>query len=220
MRTEVIKVAGETGVEEAAARAAAALVQGKLVGFPTETVYGIAAIAAIPEAMEGLRDLKSRPRMPFSVHLGRAEEVERYVSEIPQAARRVINKAWPGPLTILLPTGGRLADMALQVAGLHDVLCWEDTIGLRCPRPAVTRQMLIASEHPVVATSANPAGQPSPRAPSKVLEYFDGRIDMLIDAGQTDLGRDSTIVKFGATGWDVVREGAVDRSTLAGLVRR
>jgi len=217
METEFIRVEGDEDVAPAAAAAARALDEGKLVAFPTETVYGIAVAAGNADALQRLRDLKDRPQMPFSVHIGRAEDALRYVTEPPEAARRIMRKAWPGPVTLLLPTGGALADTALQEAGLHDVLCYKNTIGLRCPSPVVARLMLTGTGETIVAPSANPAGQPSPRDAETVLGYFEGRIDMLIDAGPTELGTDSTIVAFDDNGWRIVREGAISRAEVAGM---
>lgn len=220
MKTEVIKVDSDGQAAQGAARGAEALAAGKLVGFATETVYGIAATAIAPAAMRRLRDVKSRPKTPFSVHLPAAEHVKRYVSHVPAAAERLIAKAWPGPVTLLLPTGGQLADQKLQAAGLHDVLCWNGVIGLRCPEPLVTRLMLAGVDAPVVAPSANPAGKRSPRDADKVLEYLDGQIDLLIDSGPTRCGKDSTIVKFSPDGWEIVRKGVMGADTLVALMRK
>jgi len=199
----------------AAKEAAAVLRAGGLVGFPTETVYGVAAVASDAAAMDRLRELKSRPARPFSVHVGDPSDVARYVREVPAAARRLMVKAWPGPVTVLLPTGGALAEESLEKAGLHEVLCHQDVIGLRCPETPVTRAMLTAVEAPVVAPSANLAGKPSPRNADDVLEQLDGRIDLLIDAGPTRYGKDSTVVRFDAQGWRVVRQGVWDERGIA-----
>jgi protein-tyrosine phosphatase len=154
------------------------------------------------------------------VHVGSPEDVKRYVRRVPPAAERLIAKAWPGPVTVLLPTGGELADRKLQRAGLHEVLCHEDRVGLRCPDTPVTRAILEAVEAPVVAPSANLAGKPSPRDADDVLASLDGRIDLLIDAGPTRHGRDSTIVRFDPDGWRVVRKGVYDERAVRRFVRQ
>ena len=203
------------------------LAGGKLVGFATDTVYGIAAQAGHAAAMNRLRELKSRPARPFSVHIGRADQVGLYVKDIPRDARRLIAKAWPGPVTLLLKVGGRLADDALQRAGLYDVLCSDDTIGIRFPDEQFARAMLSAAPGPVVAPSANLAGKPSPRSADEVIAALDGRIDLLVDSGQTRHGRDSTIISFaqsapgaGPDGWTIVRKGAMDERTIRHLLVR
>ena len=220
MATRVIHVETDDQIAAAAAEGAAALKAGQLVAFATETVYGIAAAANLPETMERLRELKSRPSRPFSLHIGRPCEVERYIRDIPAGARRLMARAWPGPLTLLLATGGRLADDALQSAGLHDVLVAEGLLGIRCPQGELCETMLAAAGVPIVAPSANLAGRPSPRDARGVLEQLDGKIDLLIDTGPTRYGRDSTIVQFTADGWQVLREGVLEERSIRRLLRR
>ena len=217
--TDVIRVRRKSQVAAAAETAAAALTGGKLVGFPTETVYGIAAVATNAEAMNRLRELKSRPARPFTVHVASVADVDRYVRRLPGAARRLVEKTWPGPVTIITPVGKGLPDRRLNQQKAREVLCPEGVIGLRCPDAPVAAAMLAAVDAPVVAPSANLAGSPSPRSAEQVLNDLDGQIDLLIDTGQTRLGVDSSIVRFDGARWDVVREGAVDRGKLLESMR-
>jgi len=219
MATKVISVCKE-GSAAAARAGARALKKGKLVAFATETVYGVGAVATDGDAMERLRELKSRPKRPFSVHLSSQEEAARYVDDMPSEAQRLITRGWPGPITILAPTGGRLADAALQRAGLYDVLCWSDYVGLRCPDEPVAREMLARVDAPVVAPSANRAGGKSPRSAKEVLSQLDGRIDLLLDCGRTKYGCDSTIVRCGPDGMKIVRKGTLSLRAVRQLVRR
>jgi protein-tyrosine phosphatase len=221
MQTRVIKVRTVEDIAPAARAGAEALEKGKLVAFATETVYGVATVASIPESLERLRELKSRPQRPFSVHMGCAGDVTKYVESIPHDASRLMAKSWPGPVTLVLPTGGKLADPKLQKLSLHDVLCWEDTIGLRFPDEPTAQLMLSEVDAPVVAPSANLSGRPSPRSAEDVLDSLDGRIDLLIDSGPTRYGKDSTIVVFDADGgWKVVREGVFDDRMIRKMLRR
>ncbi len=217
MKTKVIQIRSPGDVAAAAAQGALALQEGLLVGFATETVYGIAANAANAATMERLRELKSRPTRSFSVHLGRPQDAFRYVAHMPMPARMIIRKGWPGPVTLLAPTGGKLADAALGGAELYGRLVQDDTIGLRCPDEPVTIAMLQQAAVPVVAPSANLAGAPSPRSAQDVLAALDGKIDLLLDSGPTRLGVDSTIVHVGADGWKIVRAGAVDAASVRRL---
>ncbi len=217
--TRVITHSSDAEAARAAAEGAEAILAGKLVGFPTETVYGVAALATNAGAMDRLRQLKSRPEKPFSVHLGTATDVDRYVADPPSRAQRLISRAWPGPVTIILPTGGTLAEVALEKAGLHGILCSEDMIGLRCPDSPVAQATLAGVGEPVVATSANAAGGQPPWTADEVMAELDGRIDLLIDGGPTRYGKDSTIVRFDRTGWQIVREGVCDARMIGELLR-
>jgi L-threonylcarbamoyladenylate synthase len=223
LSTRVIKVTNEREVLPAAEQGAKALRKGLLVGFATETVYGIAAAAALPRTIERLRELKSRPARPFSVHIGRPGDARRYVREMPASARLLIGRAWPGPVTLLVPVGGSLADGRLRKRkGLYQRLCHEDLIGLRCPDEPVARAMLSHIALPIVAPSANLAGAPSPRTAEEVLAGLDGRIDLLIDSGPTRYGKDSTIVLCGPgpDDWRVLREGVYDAAAIGRMMSR
>ncbi len=222
MSTRVIKVdpLDVQAAIAAVAQGAEALAAGQLVAFATETVYGVGAVASNAEAMERLRDLKDRPERPFSVHMAWPEDVGRYVSDIGPAAAKVIRKAWPGPITLVLETGGQLPDQSLQAAGMHDLLTSEGRIGLRCPDTPITRTMLDAVDQVVVAPSANLAGHPSPRTGDEVLADIDGRIDLLIDSGPTDCGGDSTILACRGENWDVLRAGVCQQSDLKRIMAR
>ena len=223
MPTEVIKVDRDIAADVAAGahRGALALKKGKLVCFATETVYGIAAMATCDEAMDRLRELKDRPTRPFSLHLGSPGEVRHYVRGLSDEARLIISRSWPGPVTLIVPAGGQLADKRLRRReGLYERLCFEDMIGLRCPDEPVAQTMLAGAAMPVVACSANLAGRPSPRFAGEVLAALDGRIDLLIDSGPARCGADSTIVRCDKSGWDVLREGVYDRRGIARMLRR
>ena len=220
MPTRVIKHNNDAELSEAGRVGAEAIRAGKLVGFATETVYGLAVSADNAEALARLRELKSRPKKPFSVYLADPADVHRYVSELPREAERLISKTWPGPVTIILPTGGKLADGKLQKAGLHRVLCSANAIGLRCPDSPIGCAMLGAVDGPVVGPSANRSGQPSPTSAADVMHQLDGKIDLLIDSGPTRYERDSTIVQFTKRKWKVLREGVFDKAEIAKLMRK
>jgi L-threonylcarbamoyladenylate synthase len=216
MSTRVIKVEPNDpkGAASAAGQGAEALQSGQLVAFATETVYGVGAVASDGVAMERLRELKDRPDRPFSVHIPWPEDVRRYVADVAPSAAKVIYKAWPGPVTLVLETGGTLPDLQLQDAGLHDVLTSEGRIGLRCPDAPIARMMLASVDQVVVAPSANLAGHPSPRTGDDVLADLDGKIDLLIDSGQTAYGGDSTILACKGDRWNILRAGVCEESDI------
>jgi protein-tyrosine phosphatase len=219
MQTRIIQISEEQDVARAVKPAADALRAGGLVAFPTETVYGVGAVATQAKAFEALRELKQRPAAPFSLHLAEAAEVERYVRDIPQAARRLMAKAWPGPVTILLPTGGKLADEKLDKA-VYDRLAPEGMIGLRCPDHPVCRQLLLQVGEPVVASSANLAGKRPPLDADGVLKQLKDRIDVLVDAGPTRYSEASTIVSFDKGQLKIIRPGVYDERMIRRMTAR
>ncbi|HNX26212.1 MAG TPA: L-threonylcarbamoyladenylate synthase [Phycisphaerae bacterium] len=206
--------------KDAAAKAANAVAEGKLVGFATETVYGIAALANNPDTMARLRELKNRPSNPFSVHIGSPSKAFDFISSenFPIRGRWLMQKTWPGPVTLLLPTGGRFADKKLS--SLHATLTKNDILGLRCPSEPVAMMMLEMTPGVVVAPSANLAGNPSPKNADDVLRDLDGRIDILLDTGPTQYGKDSTIVLFSGEDYEICREGVFDRRMISSVAGR
>lgn len=225
MSTRVITVratGSPAALAEAAREGAQALMRGQLVGFATETVYGIAALASDAEAMRRLRNIKSRPDGPFSLHLADLAEVKRYIQNIPPRARWLMEKAWPGPITLLLETGGKFADPDLRrLRGLHAQMTHNNVLGIRCPDEPVARLMLRATNGPVVAPSANPAGAPSPRNADEVLQTLRGQIDLLIDSGPSRYGKESSIVRIDRNGeWTLLRKGVYDERMISRFLRK
>jgi len=220
MRTRVIQLDADKGLARSLAPAVRALRAGRLVGFPTETVYGVGVVASDARADRRLRELKQRPRAPFTVHLPAPSEAHRYVRDVPIRARTLMRKGWPGPVTILLPTGGRLADKALQGKALYRRICHNGVVGLRCPADPVARALLERVGKPVLATSANLTGAEPPRSAEDVLGQLDGRIDLLVDAGKTQYAKASTIVAFDGQDYRIVRPGVYDARMIRRLTSR
>ncbi|MFP4354755.1 MAG: L-threonylcarbamoyladenylate synthase [Phycisphaerae bacterium] len=218
--TQVLRVEKPDELAQAAEIAARAVANGKLVGFPTETVYGIAVNAANPAALNRLRELKGRPDRPFSLHLPDPEALGQYIRKVPDEARRLIQRAWPGPVTVILPTGGQLARDDYNTPELIDALCYQGMLGLRCPDAPGSIEMLGRVDAPVVAPSANLAGQPSPRNGQDVLDALNGKIDVLLDTGPTRLGTDSTVVRIEPGKVQVLRESAVPAEQIDRMVTR
>jgi tRNA threonylcarbamoyl adenosine modification protein (Sua5/YciO/YrdC/YwlC family) len=193
---------------------------GALVAFPTETVYGVGVVATDKGAFERLRELKARPAAPFGLHMGRPEDVNRYVAEIPPQARMLMTKAWPGPVTILLPGAGSFPDPQLSDPALYGRICPEGLIGLRCVENSAGAALLTGVALPVVASSANLAGHRPPTSAQDVLAQLDGRIDLLVDAGPTRYNAASTIVSFASGGLRVVRTGVYDERMIHHMATR
>lgn len=169
------------------ARAAAVLAAGGLVAVPTETVYGLAARADSAEAVAGIYAAKGRPDFnPLIVHIAGLAQAGRY-AEISPEARVLAEAHWPGPLTLVLP---RRADAGLAEA----VTAGLPTLALRAPAHPAMRALLDAVDFPLAAPSANRSGFISPTSAEHVLASLDGRIDLVLDAGPTSAGVESTIL--------------------------
>jgi L-threonylcarbamoyladenylate synthase len=220
MTTEVEKVDPNGSADAAVRRATEVLSRGGLVAFPTETVYGVAARADHTDAVARLRTIKTRPpEKAFTVHIGSRDEATKYVPNISGLAERLMRKAWPGPLTLILDVAD--ADAACKKSGLSDATAAavyrNNTIGLRYPDDRIAEAMLLAQTAPVVAASANLAGNPPPHTPADVLKELDGKIDLLIDSGRTQHKAASTIVKVTGRSYEVVREGVIAARTIERL---
>jgi len=222
MVTEVRKVDADTDCASAVREAAACLADGGLVVFPTETVYGVGANATNPEALARLRTVKNRSESkPFTVHIGARAAIDRFVPNLQGMGRRLADKAWPGPLTLIfhLPDAS-CAPVIMETATEHiEAMYHEGTIGVRCPDDRVAADLLAEARVPIVAASANPAGAPAPLDADSALEMLDDQVDLVLDAGRTRYGKPSTIVRVNEIGYEIVREGVLDERTIRRLAR-
>ncbi|MEO1776295.1 MAG: L-threonylcarbamoyladenylate synthase [Pseudomonadota bacterium] len=201
----------ETGIEVAADLLRA----GRLVAFPTETVYGLGALATDAAAVAAIYAAKGRPaRNPLIVHVP-ASEMAATLAEMPAAAEALAQAFWPGPLTLVLPRrlGGPLAD-AVSAGGA--------SVGLRVPAHPVAQALLRAVDGPVAAPSANPSGRVSPTTAAHVLDPdsgLGGRIDAVLDGGPCPVGVESTIVAVGASGAArILRPGGITAEALEAVL--
>jgi L-threonylcarbamoyladenylate synthase len=194
--------ADRAGIAAAVERLAA----GGLVAFPTETVYGLGADATSGPAVARLYAAKGRPRFnPLIAHV-RDAAAAATLARFDAAAERLAAAFWPGPLTLVLPKTPQCAVADLATAGL-------DTVAVRVPSHPVARDLLAAFGRPVVAPSANRSGHVSPTTAAHVLADLAGRIDLVIDAGPTPVGIESTIV--GCFGRPVLlRPGGIPRDDI------
>jgi L-threonylcarbamoyladenylate synthase len=159
---------------------------GGTVAFPTETVYGLGANALDEAAVQAIFEAKQRPSWdPLIVHVTSEEQLSVVAGEIPRNGRLLMEAYWPGPLTLLLPKGP-------LVPGI--VTAGRPRVGVRMPRHPVARRLIELAQLPVAAPSANSFGRTSPTRAEFVLEDLEGRIDAVIDSGETALGLESTVV--------------------------
>lgn len=168
------------------AEAASRLVRGELVVFPTETVYGLGANAFDSTAVARIFLAKERPRSgPLIVHLARADDLPRVAVDIPEVGWHLIDRFWPGPLTLIF---AKHADVSSLVSA------GRATVGVRVPSHPVAHALLTAAALPVAAPSANLFSRPSPTRAAHVLADLDGRVDVVLDAGPSPIGLESTVV--------------------------
>ena len=200
-KPRVVGVAGDAPDPAAIAEAATILRGGGLVAFPTETVYGLGVDATNPKAIERLNQVKGRPpEKPYSLHVHSLDQVRKLVASIPPLAERLMERFWPGPLTIVMPSNEGM------------------TIGFRLPDHPVAQAFLTACGVPVAAPSANRSGSPPPTDAAEVLAALDGDVDCLLDGGPTRLGRESTVVEIVNGKLVVRREGAIPKDAILSLL--
>ncbi|MEA4925159.1 MAG: L-threonylcarbamoyladenylate synthase [Syntrophomonadaceae bacterium] len=187
---------------EAAARYIKA---GQLVAFPTETVYGLGADAFQPWAVEKIFLAKGRPpQNALLVHVSNLKQVQLLVGDVPGIARKLMDHFWPGPLSLILPARPAVPDI---VRGGHP------SVGLRMPSHPVALA-LIEATGPIAAPSANLYGRPSPTNALHVRQDLDGKIDAVLDAGDTGAGLESTILDMTTASFKILRSGGVNIEAL------
>jgi len=210
--TDVIRVSPDNPDPAAIARAAECLRAGGLVAFPTETVYGLGVHALDRAALRRLFAAKQRPATdPLIVHVAAFESLGPLVASVPDAARALASRFWPGPLTLVLPRSAAVPDEV--TAGLPSV-------AIRVPSHPVARALIAAAGIPVAAPSANLFSRPSPTQASHVLEDLNGRIDLIVDGGPTTIGVESTVLDLSRGTPTVLRPGAVTIEMLREILPR
>lgn len=193
--------------EENLALAAQLLREGALAAVPTETVYGLAGNGLDKTTVEEIYEVKGRPAVkPLSLMVPGREAMDLYCEDVPQQARFLAERFWPGPLTIVLKAKALVPEI-VRAGG--------ETVGLRCPDHPLTLRLLREAGVPFAAPSANPSGEPSPKAAEEVARYFDGRIAAIVDGGPCGLGRESTLLDMSCTPYRVLRQGALPEAEIA-----
>jgi L-threonylcarbamoyladenylate synthase len=197
--TLILKVSAENPELDRIRIAADVIKKGGTVAFPTETVYGLGADALNADAVRKVFEAKKRPPdNPIIVHVGIRDDVYRLAKEVPEEAEKLMAKFWPGPLTLVLKRSELVPD--ITVVGL-------DTIGIRMPRNEVALALLRTAKRPIAAPSANLAGKPSPTDAQHVIKDLAGRIDVILDAGPTRIGVESTVINMTTSPPEILRPG-------------
>ena len=200
MNTEVLSAQDPLALP----RALEILQLGGLVAFPTDTVYGVGALAFDGAAVESIYAAKDRPvEKAIPVLIGDADDLAKVSAEVPEIALKLAARFWPGPLTLVMPKHPKLPE-AVSAA---------PTVGVRIPDHPVARALLRLAG-PMAVTSANLSGQPSPSTAQEVFAQLGGRIALILDGGKTPGGVPSTVVDCIGVELQVLRAGAIPKSEI------
>jgi L-threonylcarbamoyladenylate synthase len=208
--THLLVVDRDSPDPAAIADAADTLRAGGLVAFATETVYGLGADATNSAAIERIFQAKGRPATnPLIVHLDTIERARSCVSTWPPAAQVLAERFWPGPLTLVLPRSAQISKVV--TAGL-------ETVGVRIPGTPVARLLITRTDRPLAAPSANRSAGLSPTLAQHVLKDLEGKIDLILDSGPTQIGLESTVLDLSSQPPRVLRPGAISAEDLSATI--
>lgn len=212
MKTIIIKISSKKPEKEKIKTAAQILKQGGLVAFPTDTVYGLGADATNSKAVKKIFKVKKRPlTSPLPILIAKKNDLIKYASHITTETKKLTDKFWPGPLTIILKKKKKISGVV--TAGLPRV-------GVRVPNNAVALALIQTLDRPLAATSANISNKPSPTTSRGVKKYLNNKIDLILDGGKTNLGRESTILDCTASPPTLLRTGVISAEKIKKLIKK
>lgn len=206
MAVEIVKVTPKAPERAAVAAAAEAILRGGVIGFPTDTFYGLGASLMDPASVEMLYQLKRRPKDLAVISLiADPAQADALAAEVPEIAATLIRRHWPGPLSIVFRASGLVPPASRGP---------RDTVALRYPKHAISLALVRAVGGPVVASSANLSGRPPARSAAEVAQVFGNQLDLILDGGPASAERPSTLVDVSRGRLELLRAGEVDVSGL------
>lgn len=211
METIIVSVDNSLDNKEKYQHAVDILTSGGVVAFPTETVYGLGALATNEQAVQKIFEAKGRPSdNPLIVHIGRQAEVADYAAHITEDAEKLMTAYWPGPLTLVFD----------KIPGViaPNVTPGVDTVGIRMPDHPVALELLRALGGPLAAPSANRSGKPSPTEALHVFEDLEGLIPLILDGGQTGIGVESTVLDMTTSPPAILRPGGTTQEMIEAVI--
>lgn len=210
METKVIKINREQPDRELLKEAGKLLAAGALVAFPTETVYGLGGDGLQADAAARIYAAKGRPSdNPLILHIADVADMEKLAVDIPELAYRLAEKFWPGPLTMILKKGDVVP--YTTTGGLN-------TVAIRMPSDEIAREIIRESGTYIAAPSANLSGRPSPTKAEHVIEDLSGRIEMIVDGGDSDIGLESSIIDLSGDVPMILRPGYITKEDFEQIV--
>ena len=210
METKVIRINRNQPDKALLQEAGQLLAKGALVAFPTETVYGLGGDGLKADAAARIYAAKGRPSdNPLFLHIAELSDMEKLAVDIPELAYRLAEQFWPGPLTMIL----KKAEVVpyATTGGL-------DTVAIRMPSDEIAREIIRASGTYIAAPSANLSGRPSPTKAEHVIEDLSGRIEMIVDGGDSDIGLESSIIDLSGEVPMILRPGYITKEDFERIV--
>jgi protein-tyrosine phosphatase len=214
----VIDVRNSHDARDVVHRAVQALAEGKLVAFPTETVYGLAANALHAGAVERLLAVKQRQTgHPLTLAIKSAEDALDYVPRLTELSRRLARRCWPGPVTLVVDDDHPDSLLRQLPGSVQRAVAPQGTVGLRVPAHPLILDVLRLLPGPLALSSANRSGQPDAVTAQQVVETFQDEVELVLDDGQSQFGQPSSVVRVGEHGVTVLRAGILTRANLGRL---
>jgi L-threonylcarbamoyladenylate synthase len=206
MQTEIISLSSDDSIQQALKSAAKLIEEGKIIAFPTDTLYGLGCNVFDEKAIKNLFNLKSRDlTKPINVLIGSNKQLSYVADKIPDNVEEIMNEFWPGDLTLIFHKKKKIPK--ILTGGL-------ETIGVRMPNNDFTLDLICKIDTPLATTSANVSGKPSITNAHQILENFENRIPLILDGGDSEIGQESTIVSLVTDPPSVIRKGSLSINRL------
>ncbi len=210
MKTKIISIDQKNPQEDRIKKASEIILKGGLVAFPTETVYGLGANAFDEKAIAKIFTAKGRPQdNPLIVHISNKKDIYKLSSNVNEKCLNLIEKFWPGPLTIILKKSDLISKKV--TAGL-------DSVAIRMPTNKIALELIKKSTVPIAAPSANKSSKPSPTRATHVLDDLNNKIDAVIDAGEVDIGIESSVLDLSGKTPQLLRPGKITKKQIEKVI--
>ena len=214
----VIDVRRAEDARDVVHRAVQAVAEGRLVAFPTETVYGLAARALDWQAVGRLVEIKGRKRgHPLTLAIKSAEEARDYAPDMSPLAQRLARRCWPGPVTLVVQNSHPESLVKQLPPSVREVVLADEAVGLRVPGHQIILDVLRMLSGPLALTSANRTGEPEAKTAQEVVASLGDDVELVLDDGPSRFGQPSSVVRVTGKQYEILRDGAVPQKTLARL---